>query len=49
MCSQSEPVISNNRGGHVKLILASDLAKILEDKDLMLVGDRENFQVMHKF
>jgi hypothetical protein len=33
----------------VKLILALDLAKILEEKNLVLVGDGENFQVTHKF
>jgi hypothetical protein len=36
-------IVSNNGGGHVKLILASDLAKILEEKNLILVGDGENF------
>jgi hypothetical protein len=49
MCSRSELIVSNNGGRHVKLILASDLAKILEEKNLVLVGDGENFQVMHKF
>jgi hypothetical protein len=29
--------------------LASDFAKILDEKELVLVGDDESFQVMHKF
>jgi hypothetical protein len=42
-------LVSNNGGGHMKLILASDFAKILDEKELVLVGDDESFQVMHKF
>jgi hypothetical protein len=49
MCSRNELIVNNSGDGHVKLILASDLAKILEEKNLMLVGDGENFQVTHKF
>jgi hypothetical protein len=44
-----ELLVSNNSGGHTKLISASDLARILVEKDLVLVGDGESFQVMHKF
>jgi hypothetical protein len=48
MCSRSELIVSNSGDDNVKLILASDLAQILEEKNLMLVGDGENFKVMHK-
>jgi hypothetical protein len=48
MCSQSELIVSNSSDGNVKLVLTSDLAQILEEKNLMLVGDGENFKVMHK-
>jgi hypothetical protein len=43
MCSRDELIVNNNGDEHVKLILASDLAKILEEKNLMPVGDGENF------
>jgi hypothetical protein len=48
MCSRNELIISNSGDGNVKLVLASDLAQILEEKNLMLVGDGENFKVTHK-
>jgi hypothetical protein len=40
--------VNNSGDGNVKLLLASDLAQILEEKNLMLVGDGENFKVAHK-
>jgi hypothetical protein len=48
MCSRNELIVSNNGDGHVKLVLALDLAQILEEKNLMLVGDGKNFKVTHK-
>jgi hypothetical protein len=48
MCSRSELAVNNSGDGNVKLILASDLVQILEEKNLMLVGDGENFKVIHK-
>jgi hypothetical protein len=48
MCSRSELAVNNSGDGNVKLFLASDLAQILEEKNLMLVGDGENFKVIHK-
>jgi hypothetical protein len=47
MCSRSELAVNNSGNGNVKLLLASDLAQILEEKNLMLVGDGENFKVVH--
>jgi hypothetical protein len=48
MCSRDELIISNSGDGHMKLVLASDLAQILEEKHLMLVGNGKNFKVTHK-
>jgi hypothetical protein len=48
MCSRSELAVNNCGDSNVKLLLASDLAQILEEKNLMLVGDGENFKVVHK-
>jgi hypothetical protein len=48
MCSRSELAVNNSGDDNVKLILASGLAQILEEKNLMLVGDGENFKVIHK-
>jgi hypothetical protein len=38
MCSRNELIVSNSGDGHMKLVLASDLAQILEEKNLMLVA-----------
>jgi hypothetical protein len=47
MCSRSELAV-NFGDSNVQLFLASDLAQILEEKHLVLVGDGENFKVVHK-
>jgi hypothetical protein len=46
MCSRSELAVSCG-DSNVQLFLASDLAQILVEKNLVLVGDGENFKVVH--